>query len=307
MTVLREHFRSADLGEAESYIQRSYGNVDLDAEDLVFEETSVGDERFALRRLSVEGGYSADCDLDAVIVVQSDGDYEWEVAGERGTATAPVLFQPGSTLACRLQDTRVRVVGFPVEVLTDLARTVYNDDAINVSFAGAHPVSPSLARAWQSAASLAFESGGAFDSDLIRAAAFRSLAVTTLETFATVGDRRKRAESVAQQQGAYRRAVAFFEQHASLPITIDDAASAAGVSTAALDRAFRTHSVPGRTPQEHLLAVRLDAAHTEMVGSSIDAGLTVRAVAARWGFTPRELTRHHLQIYGTRPADLLGL
>lgn len=307
MSVLREHFRSADLGEAEAYIQRSYGSVDLDAEDLVFEETSAGDDRFALRRLNIEGGYTADCDLEAVIVVQSDAGYHWEVDGQRGTAAEPVLFQPGATLACRLEDTRVRVVALPVEALTSVARTVYNDDALVVAFDGTRTVSEPLLRAWSSASAVAFAAAGALENDLVRASVFRSIAVSALEAFALTGDRRVRVGSVAQQQSAYRKAVAFFEEHASLPVTIEDAAASAGVSTAALERAFRTHSAAGRTPMQHLLAVRLDAAHADLIGTAIDAGDEVSAIAARWGFTERGLTRHHLDAYGTGPRDLIGM
>lgn len=306
MTVLEEHFRSADLGEAEEYIRRSYGNVQLDADDLVFEEASTGDERFGLRRLNVEGGYSASCDLEAVIVVQSADRYEWEIDGVRGTAQDPVLFAPGR-LDCRLQDAHVQVVALPVDVLTEVARTVYNDDAVTLSFAGTSAQSPAHSRAWQSAAALAFASAPLLENDLVRASIFRSLAVSTLEAFAVIDDVRARRETVQQQQAAYRKAVAFLEEHASLPITIEDAAAAAGVGSAALERAFRTHSLSGRTPVEHLTAVRLDAAHAEMVRAPLDGTLTVAQVAARWGFTEAGLTRHHRRAYGTAPADLLGL
>ncbi|WP_020097074.1 helix-turn-helix domain-containing protein [Microbacterium sp. 11MF] len=307
MPALREHFRSADLGEAEAYITRSYGSVDLDAQDLTFEESSVGDERFALRRLNIGGGYSAECDLDAIIVVHSDARYEWEIDGERGDAADPVLFQPGSTLACRLQDTRVQVVALPMDALTDLARTVYNDDTLTVRFDGTRPADPTLLRAWRSASALAFSAEATLDNDLARASMFRSIAVSTLEAFPLIGDRAQRVESVAQQQRAYRAAVSFFEQNASLPITVDDAAAAAGVGSGALRRAFRGHSVAGRSPLEHLTAVRLDAAHADIVGTAMGSVDDLSEIASRWGFTEEGLRRHHLAAYGTRPEDLLGV
>ncbi|MFJ6679062.1 helix-turn-helix domain-containing protein [Microbacterium sp. NPDC091382] len=307
MPALREHFRSADLGEAEAYITRSYGSVDLEAQDLVFEESSVGDDRFGLRNLNIRGGYSAACDLDAVIVVHSDARYEWEIDGERGDAATPVLFQPGSTLACRLQDTRVRVVALPIDALTDLARTVYNDDTVTVRFDGTRAADPTLLRAWQSASAMAFAAGDALDNDLARASLFRSIAVSTLEAFPLIGDRADRVETVAQQQRAYRAAVAFFEQNASLPITVDDAAAAAGVGSAALHRAFRAHSVAGRTPMDHLTAVRLDAARAEMIRTAIGSVEDLGKIALRWGFTAAALRQHHLAAYGTTPEDLLGV
>ncbi|WP_060916011.1 helix-turn-helix domain-containing protein [Microbacterium oleivorans] len=307
MPVVREHFRSDDVSEAETYIHRSYGRVELDAQDLVFEESSVGDERFGLRRLDIRGGYSAECDLDAVIVVHSDAQYEWEIDGERGDAAEPVLFQPGYTLACRLEDTRVRVVALPLGALTELARTVYNDETLAVRFDGGRAVDPALLRAWRSASTLAFTAEESLDNDLARASLFRSIAVSTLEAFPLLGDRRERAETVAQQQRAYRSAVSFFEQNASLPITVDDAAAAAGVGSAALRRAFLAHSAAGRTPLQHLTAVRLDAARADIVATAIGSLDDLGEIASRWGFTVSSLTRQHLDVYGIRPQELLGL
>lgn len=305
MRAVREHFRSDDLGEAESYIQRSYGDVDLAAQRLVFAESAVGDHRFGLRRLDIEGEYSAVCDLQAFLVVQAAGGYEWEVGGRRGDAAEPVLFEPGA-LRCRVQDTEVTVVALSADALTETARAVYNDDDLVVSFDDNRAIDASLSRAWRSAAAIAFDPGAAIDNDLVRASLFRSLAVATLETFALRGDRRERVLSAALQQKAYRYAVSFFEQNAALPITVDDAAGAAGVSSDALARAFRSHSPTGRTPAEHLAAVRLDAAHTDIVGATIGGDEDITTIASRWGMSARALVRRHLAVYGTCPRDILG-
>jgi len=306
MALLSDDFVTADLAEAESYITRNYGNVDLTADRLTFAENSIGDDRFALRSLAVDGGYTADCALEAVIVVQSAQGYQWEVDGVRGDAVAPVLFQPGSTLACRLEDTRVRVTALPLPALTDLARTVYNDDTLEVRFDGHSIVDAAMARAWESVSTMAFQNAGALGSDLLAATVFRSVAVTALEAFALVGDRAERVVSVQQQQRAYRAGLAFIEDHASLPITVDDAAAAAGVSSATLNRAFRSHSLAARTPAQHLLAARLDAAHGDLVRTDLESGDSLAQIAARWGFTERSLTRAHVEVYGVRPQDLLG-
>ena len=304
--VVRERFRSDDLGEAESHIGRNYGKVDLAADRLVFAESAVGDHRFGLRRLDIEGGYSAACDLQAFLVVQAAGGYEWEVGGQRGDAAEPVIFEPGS-LRCRVQDTHVTVVALSVDAFTETARTVYNDDDLVVTFDDNRATDAALVRAWSSAAALAFDAGAAIDNDLVRASLFRSLAVATLETFALRGDRRVRVLSAALQQKAYRYAVSFFEHNAARPITVDDAAGAAGVSSDALARAFRSHSPSGRTPAQHLAAVRLDAAHADIIGATIGGEEDIRTIASRWGMSERGLVRRHLEVYGTCPRDLLGL
>jgi AraC-like DNA-binding protein len=305
MTIVREEFVTADLGEAESYIAQNYGNVDLTAHELTFSETSVGDDRFALRDLRISGGYSAECALEAVIVVQSDAGYRWEVDGVRGDATAPVLFQPGGSLACQLEDTDVNVVVFPLAALTELARTVYNDASMTVRFDDNRLADASLASAWRAVTTHAFHAVPALHSDLVRASIFRSLAVTALEAFALRGDRQERVESVRQQQQAYRTATAFLDDHASLPITVDDAAASAGVSTAALNRAFQSHSVTGQTAAEYLWAVRLDAAHSDLLAADLGGSESVARIAARWGFTERSLTARHARVYGYLPQDLI--
>jgi AraC-like DNA-binding protein len=302
VTVRRDEFRTSDPGEAEQHLRRNYGDVALDGTELAYEETSIGDDRLALGELRVSGEYAATADVAAITIAESSRGYRWQVGDERGDAAHPVLFQPGAPMSCQVRDAHVRVVVLPLPALTEMARTVYNDDTLTVRFERSEPTSPAMLRAWRAASAIAFDSTADLGNELVRASVVRTLAVTTLEAFGLAGDRPGRAASARQQLAAYRRAVAFLDDHASLPITIDDAATAAGVSTADLHRAFRSYATPGRTPEGHLGAVRLDAAHADLLHGR---GPSVRAIALRWGFSERALVRRHLEVYGVDPHDLL--
>lgn len=60
------------------------------------------------------------------------------------------------------------------------------------------------------------------------------MAVTTLETFPLAGDPEARRASVAARQAAYTAAVEFMRAADSLPITVEDVAHHAEVSTVEL-------------------------------------------------------------------------
>lgn len=306
MSLRCDAFATSDLAEAEQHLQRNYGDVALRAEALSYEETSVGDERFALGELRVRGGYRAAADVAAVTIAVAERGYRWSIGDARGDAVDPVLFQPGAPMSCEVSDAQVRVVVLPLPALTDVARTVYNDDRIDVRFDAERIPDAALRRAWRSTVDWAFGSTAGLSSELVRTSVFRALAVTTLEAFPLAGDRRHRAGSTRRLHLAYRRAVRFLEDHASLPITVVDAASAAGVSSAELDRAFHAYAPPGHTPAAHLLAVRLDAAHSDLRKAHVAEPSLVREIAHRWGFTEHSLTRHHVRAYGIAPLKLLG-
>jgi AraC-like DNA-binding protein len=88
------------------------------------------------------------------------------------------------------------------------------------------------------------------------------------------------------QPRAMRRAVAFIDANASLPITVADIAAAAGTSTSAVRAAFRRHL--DTTPTAHLRRVRLAAAHRDLQAADPAGGTTVAEIAALWGFRRRE-------------------
>jgi AraC-like DNA-binding protein len=103
---------------------------------------------------------------------------------------------------------------------------------------------------------------------------------------------------------AVRRAVAFIEAGAGQPVTLDQIAAAAGVTGRALQYTFRRYF--GTTPTGYLRRVRLERAHQELQAAGPDSGLTVTAVARRWGWiSPGQFTVAYRQRFGVLPSQTL--
>jgi len=79
-----------------------------------------------------------------------------------------------------------------------------------------------------------------------------------------------------------RRALAFIDEYAGDPITLDDIATAARLSPRGLQAAFRRHL--DTTPLAYLRGVRMERAHRDLQ-SAAPGDVSVAALAAKWGFT----------------------
>ena len=79
-----------------------------------------------------------------------------------------------------------------------------------------------------------------------------------------------------------QRAVDLVQAHAAEPLTVEDVATATGMSVRALQQGFRRYV--GCTPTEYLRDVRLDRVH-EALRAGDPSSTTVTDVAFRWGFT----------------------
>lgn len=100
------------------------------------------------------------------------------------------------------------------------------------------------------------------------------------------------------------RARRHVETAVSPTLSPSELAAAAGVSLRSLELSFRSEL--GTTPQAYLLESRLRRAHAELVAGSPRTGLTVTAVARRWGFTNvGRFAEKYFAFYGRRPAETL--
>lgn len=144
------------------------------------------------------------------------------------------------------------------------------------------------------------------DAPLVVGSANRMLAGMLLATFPNdaIAPCSRIDHSDARAPGAVRRAVAFIESRADQDISIDDIAAAAGVSRRTIQIAFRRHL--DTTPTAYLRKVRLDLAHAELLAASPEDGLTVTAVAYRWGFSsPSRFTERYRAEFGRSPSEML--
>lgn len=203
---------------------------------------------------------------------------------------------------------RVRALIFDPAAVQQTARQLSGDDDLVVRVQDATPRSVAAARRWEHAfrytMGALLDAGDAdpvaTDDDLMQAELARHAIVTTLAVFPTTFA--DASERTAQRRAAprvVRTAIAFMEAHAAEPITVDDAAAAAAISTRGLQYAFRR--ALGVTPTEYLRTIRLAAAHEDLRRGM---GPTVAVIARRWGFTnPARFAQHYRGAYGRSPGE----
>lgn len=292
-------------------LSQTYTGADIrpprDNPAFVYRQEVDGDADLALGRFHFGGHGQASLVLEDRFTVARlrSGHHHWEVDGHRGTGL--MIIQPLQEYRAVLDFMRVETVDLSLTALARTARTVYGDDRIEMAFAGPRPVSPAMARYWGATHEFVHQGltdPGIASAPLLRADLLRRMAVATLETFPFAGDPQARRISMATQRAAYRQAVEFMHAALSLPITVEDVARHAHLSTLELTRAFRAHA--GTTPGAYLRDLRLAAAHQDLVRGDSAAGDTVVAIAVRWGFAHSgDFARRHRADYGENPAHTL--
>jgi len=200
---------------------------------------------------------------------------------------------------------RVHALVFDRRLVEIAARRISGDDSLWLGPWDARPVSEAAGRHWQRtyrylAESLLTDDGG--PGEVLAAELRRHAVHATLAAFSPAF--LERSERVAQRRAApatVRRAMAFIEEHAHEPITVDDVALAAGISTRGLQYAFRR--AVDTTPTEWLRRARISGAHRSL---SDPTGGTVADIARRWGFEhPSRFAAHYRAVYGVNPAQTL--
>ncbi|QNE35788.1 helix-turn-helix transcriptional regulator [Leifsonia shinshuensis] len=300
-TFFERRFRSRDRDETQAHLAGHYGRVDLGRRFSGFAEHVVGDDRFLLADAAMLGELRCVVDPDVLLISTGTPGSGWEVGDETGSFAAdPVIFQPGEQSVHRMSDTQGRAVAFRVPALTRTARLLYAQDDLELRFDGPLPVNARRSAYWLAALEVARREwrSGALSNDSMRATTYRQLALAALETFRLVGDRRELRVSAERRARVFRVGAQFLRDHAGTPITIEDAALAAGASTGELVLAFRSHS-DGLGPTAYLRRSRLNGAHDQLSSTPV----TVRAVAEQWGFSSEAVfVRHYRAEYGADPV-----
>ncbi|MFJ6654288.1 helix-turn-helix transcriptional regulator [Microbacterium sp. NPDC091313] len=200
---------------------------------------------------------------------------------------------------------RVRALVFDLPAAERTARQVSGDDRLALRVHAASPTSAGAGRQWERAYRYVLDSLlDAADthsgSALIEAEVQRHALLATLSAFPTsYHDALSRSAQTRAAPATVRRAIAYMHTHAPEPITVDDVAHAARISTRGLQYAFRR--ALGVSPTEYLRDVRLAGAHEELRRLDSPA---VSAVARRWGFaSPSRFAAHYRARYGRTPGQ----
>ncbi|WP_109211662.1 MULTISPECIES: AraC family transcriptional regulator [Microbacterium] len=230
------------------------------------------------------------------------------VGTPRGDLNAgmPWVALDGPTKARWQRHADVRALIFDRVLAEEDARRLTGDDrfVLRSPALSSSPVHRDLAAHWERvfqhlAASLLVPGP---ESAMIEAELRRHALHTTLATFSPAfGDALERTAQRRAAPRSVRRAIAYIEAHAHEPITVDDVAEAADISTRGLQYAFRR--ALDQTPTEYLRRQRLAGAHAEMEQGTRSG---VADIAHRWGFSSASrFARHYREAYGRTPRQTL--
>lgn len=139
---------------------------------------------------------------------------------------------------------------------------------------------------------------------LLRSQLVRMLVASIIEAYGPAVRTVDAVSSGDVRPPAVRRAVAYLEDAAAEDVRISDVAAAARLSTRALQEAFRRYL--DTTPMAYLKSIRLARAHGDLRQASIDGGVTVAAVAYRWGFANLgRFAADYRREFGRSPGEVL--
>ena len=316
-SVERFELATGDVAEAHAALRETYTDHQVrlngSAENFAYHQLTAPAGPLAVDRvqhtMSVEVAADPLSCLTSLVVVHG------ELAGQAGreeTRLAPgdvVLHRLGVPLSVAWDDLRVHVVRLPVQEVARAAAERWGAAASAFRFQSMTPVSAEMNEYWRDTIDYlhrAFEEPQpAVASPLLRAAIVEFTAKALLAVFPnTAGSASQLREPGRVAPATLRRAVAFIEAHADEPVTLTQMAGVAGVTGRALQMAFIRHY--DTTPTGYLRRVRLERAHRDLKDADPAGGMTVAAIARRWGWAnPSHFTAAYRQAYGQFPRHTL--
>jgi AraC-like DNA-binding protein len=218
-----------------------------------------------------------------------------------------VASYPRADYTCHTHELRSQTITLPQSLLTEVTRTAPDQADDPWEFLPFVPASHDGARQWRDTTRYIdglLAAPAAVTTPLVLGSAARLLAATALTVFPNTAVTEPAARDRHDAHPAtLRRAVSFIEANADIDITVADIARAAGVTTRAVQLAFRRHL--NTTPAGYLRRVRLDQAHRQLQAADPDRD-SVTAVAYRWGFSsPSRFATYYRRAYGVSPSHTL--
>ncbi|WP_433607044.1 helix-turn-helix domain-containing protein [Dactylosporangium sp. CA-139114] len=218
------------------------------------------------------------------------------------------LYPLGVEFAAEYDDASLATVRVPLDVIAPMAEAATGMPAADLRFEAVTPVSEAMRHYWAGTAVHLTRHLAVPDADLppllldqLRRLAGASMLTVFPNTTMTAA---RLPEPGRIPPAAVRRAVAYMDAHADEPLTAATIAAAAGIGVRGLQVAFRRHL--DQTPLEYLRRVRLERVHRELQAAEPGAGVTVKAIARRWGFAnPGRFTAEYRAVYGHLPSRTL--
>ncbi len=261
------------------------------------------------------GGFEYDAMLEptdaptAVTVTRGSG--TMTAAGEELSFARGGAFMVPADLpsAALMHDAGFALLRVPWPVARSLAEERTSMPATDLRFDAITPVSAERQAIWASTAKFVCAElvtcGSTGISPLMAHELTRMAATVMLETFPNTTMTARYAGGPGwAPPAAVRRAAAFIEAHPERPLTLADIAAAAGVTGRALQSAFRRYY--DTTPVGYLRQARLERAYAELRDADAATGVTIAAVARRWGWTsPRQFEVAYRRRFGELPIRTL--
>jgi len=303
-------FTSRDHSTVEETWQRFVPSAELrgvDPKSFRFEWRSSEVPALSIVRYELSAEvFSAVEPEDQILVCRVDTK-DGSIEGPRGELA---LDQPWITDGPRIgahwkQNARVDAFIFGRDDAEELARDISGNDRLRLRVRGASPLSSSSGAHWERTFDYLLASAEALEpEDEILTAGLRRHALwTTLTTFDTsLRDEPSASPQSRPAPAAVRRALDFIDDNAHLPITVDDIAAAAFMSTRGLQYAFRREL--DTTPADRLRRVRLEGARREIRAGCKDP---IATIARRWGFAhASRFAAAYREAFGRSPAAEAG-
>jgi len=221
--------------------------------------------------------------------------------------SAPWLF-PTTEVIAHWDDVALKVLSLPSADVARFASRMSGRELSEVKFSSTSPRTRVLGEQWTTLTTYITHAlspaGSLARSPIAKANAFAHIASVLLATFpnASFDDSGEPSSNLANR--SVRRALAYIDDNAHRPITVEDVAEAAGVSLRVLQYAFR--STLGSTPNQRLRRVRLARAHEDLLVADPSRGDTVTRIAHAWGFMHvGRFAQEYRANYGATPMERL--
>ncbi|PZF31194.1 helix-turn-helix transcriptional regulator [Curtobacterium sp. MCPF17_051] len=298
MTVMMLQQDTVDFDAVSEVLGAMYPKVRLEPPRgrVRFRADIRGDDRLSIARLSM--GFHAQVTVEPAGVFISATRLGGGLRTEHGDGgeVGGVLFGQEETVA-EYDGSELLVVNMPESSLVQHAVRAEGADTGVLRLHGHRPI-PERADVWAQAVSHVHQNvvrvESAFRNELVRTAAFDYLlsVATWALPFETVT---RVLAGTGAGAATVRRAAAYMDSHLSDPITLEDVAAAARVSSRGLQSTFRRQL--DMTPMTYLRRARLAEAHRELLD---DESKLIKDVAAKWGFSNQgRFSRLRREMYGT--------
>lgn len=299
--------QTSDPDETVAAVERGYGyRVRISGDAMNYRQDALIGDVITVSDVDLGAAFAVDGEPgDALLLMHlGAGAYTFDPWGRQHTFGAGGAFVVPNDLPLRfeLDDVRATTCSFSASDFRQVALDAFDLPEATVHPGSVGPVDEMWAREWprrvEAYRRSVLGTPSVYAEPLLRAEATRQLLVDAVFAFGLL----RPSDLTADESAAVRRARTWMDEHLREPVTIQDVAKAARISPRGLQAAFRRQR--GDTPMGYLRRARLAGARADLLAAN--GGVTVRAVAASWGFSNAgRFASAYARVYGEQPGRTL--